>query len=38
MIFEVRLPDIGEGIAEGEVVRWLVSAGDAVKDDQPMVR
>jgi len=37
MIFEVRLPDIGEGIAEGEVVRWLVSAGDAVKDDQPMV-
>src|SRR5690349_8711983 len=37
MIFEFRLPDIGEGIAEGEVVRWLVKEGDALQEDQPMV-
>jgi len=35
--FEVRLPDIGEGVAEGEVVRWLVKPGDAVREDQPLV-
>jgi pyruvate dehydrogenase E2 component (dihydrolipoamide acetyltransferase) len=37
MIYEFRLPDIGEGIAEGEVVRWLVKEGDVVHEDQPMV-
>src|SRR6185295_10043708 len=37
MLYEFRLPDIGEGIAEGEVVRWLVKEGDALQEDQPMV-
>ncbi|MDI3328327.1 MAG: dihydrolipoamide acetyltransferase family protein [Alicyclobacillaceae bacterium] len=31
-----RLPDIGEGIHEGEIVRWLVQAGDVVEEDQPL--
>ncbi len=37
MAFEFKLPDIGEGLTEGEVVKWLVAVGDEVKDDQPMV-
>jgi pyruvate dehydrogenase E2 component (dihydrolipoamide acetyltransferase) len=37
MLYEFRLPDIGEGIAEGEVVRWLVKEGDELVEDQPMV-
>jgi len=37
MIVEFRLPDLGEGIAEGEVVRWLVQEGDMVQEDQPLV-
>lgn len=37
MAFEFRLPDIGEGVVEGEIVRWLVSPGDAVREDQPIV-
>ncbi len=35
--WEFKLPDIGEGVTEGEVVAWLVKPGDAVKEDQPMV-
>jgi len=35
--FEFRLPDIGEGVAEGEVVRWFVKVGDRVREDDPLV-
>ncbi|WP_437488126.1 dihydrolipoamide acetyltransferase family protein [Sorangium sp. So ce1014] len=35
--YEFRLPDIGEGVTEGEIVTWLVSPGDVVAEDQPMV-
>ncbi|MGD0587739.1 MAG: dihydrolipoamide acetyltransferase family protein [Thermoplasmata archaeon] len=37
MAFEFRLPDIGEGVAEGEVVRWFVKPGDTIKEDDPLV-
>jgi pyruvate dehydrogenase E2 component (dihydrolipoamide acetyltransferase) len=36
-LFEFRLPDIGEGIAEGEVVAWHVTPGQLVQEDQEMV-
>ncbi|MEJ1961384.1 MAG: dihydrolipoamide acetyltransferase family protein [Gammaproteobacteria bacterium] len=32
-----NLPDLGEGLAEAEIVRWHVNVGDTVKVDQPMV-
>jgi len=37
MPFEFRLPDLGEGVAEGEVVRWFVSVGATVREDDPLV-
>ncbi|HEY8449439.1 MAG TPA: dihydrolipoamide acetyltransferase family protein, partial [Bacillota bacterium] len=37
MAFEFKLPDVGEGIHEGEIVRWLVAEGDVVAEDQPLV-
>ncbi len=34
---DFKLPDIGEGVHEGEIVKWLVKEGDSVSEDQPMV-
>jgi len=34
---EFRLPDIGEGLTEAEIVRWLVAEGEQVEADQPIV-
>lgn len=34
---EVKLPELGEGVTEGELVKWLVKPGDTVKPDQPIV-
>ncbi|MCC7384266.1 MAG: 2-oxo acid dehydrogenase subunit E2 [Deltaproteobacteria bacterium] len=37
MAFEFKLPDIGEGVVEGEIVKWHIKPGDLVAEDQPMV-
>lgn len=36
-MFEFRLPDLGEGIHEGEVLRWFVKPGDTIAEDAPLV-
>lgn len=36
-IITVTLPDIGEGVVEGEVIAWLKPVGDIVKQDEPVV-
>ena len=37
MAYELRLPDLGEGLTEAEIARWLVAEGDRVEEDQPLV-
>lgn len=37
MVREFKLPDIGEGVHEGEVVKWFVKEGDAVRENDPVV-
>ena len=32
-----RLPDLGEGLTEGEVARWLVAEGQEIAEDDPLV-
>ena len=36
-LYEFKLPDVGEGIHEAEIVRWLVKQGDAVTLNQPLL-
>jgi 2-oxoisovalerate dehydrogenase E2 component (dihydrolipoyl transacylase) len=36
-LFQFRLPDVGEGVAEAEIVVWHVAVGDTVKEDQSLV-
>ncbi|WP_254838989.1 dihydrolipoamide acetyltransferase family protein [Natronomonas marina] len=36
MVREFKLPDVGEGLTEAEIVDWLVEPGDTVKEDQPV--
>jgi pyruvate/2-oxoglutarate dehydrogenase complex dihydrolipoamide acyltransferase (E2) component len=35
--YELKLPDLGEGLTEGEIARWLVSEGQDVAEDDPLV-
>jgi len=37
MAYEFKFPDIGEGLTEGEIVRWKVKEGDAIKEGDPLV-
>src|SRR5690348_11119940 len=37
MAYELKLPDLGEGLTEGEVARWLVREGQEVAEDDPLV-
>src|SRR4051812_49814506 len=37
MGYEFKLPDLGEGLTEGEVARWLVSEGQEIGEDDPLV-
>jgi pyruvate dehydrogenase E2 component (dihydrolipoyllysine-residue acetyltransferase) len=37
MAYEFTLPDLGEGLTEGEIARWLVAEGDEIAEDQPLV-
>jgi pyruvate dehydrogenase E2 component (dihydrolipoamide acetyltransferase) len=36
-VYQFKLPDLGEGIHEGEILKWHVAAGDTIKEDDPLV-
>ena len=36
-MFEFKLPDLGEGIHEGEILKWFVGTGDTINEDDPLV-
>src|SRR5262245_31121964 len=37
MAYDFKLPDLGEGLTEGEVARWLVAEGQEISEDDPLV-
>ncbi len=37
MAYEFKLPDLGEGLTEGEIARWLVEEGQEIEEDAPLV-
>src|SRR5204863_3146191 len=37
MAYEFKLPDLGEGLTEGETGRWLVQEGQEIAEDDPLV-
>ena len=37
MAYEFKLPDLGEGLTEGEIARWLVAEGQEIAEDDPLV-
>ena len=37
MAYKFKLPDLGEGLTEGEVARWLVEEGQEIAEDEPLV-
>ena len=37
MAYEFKLPDLGEGLTEGEIARWLVAEGEEIAEDDPLV-
>src|SRR5216110_2285014 len=37
MAYEFKLPDLGEGLTEGEIARWLVDEGQEIAEDEPLV-
>ena len=37
MAYEFKLPDLGEGLTEGEIARWLVEEGQEIAEDAPLV-
>src|SRR5690625_3818101 len=36
MAYEFKLPDIGEGIHEGEILKWFIKEGDTINEDDPL--
>jgi len=37
VVYEFKLPDLGEGLTEGEIARWLVEEGQEIAEDEPLV-
>src|SRR3954451_2361846 len=37
MVYTFKLPDLGEGVAEGEIAAWLVEVGQSIDEDDPLV-